>query len=238
MLCPRELMIKSCLLICAVLFTGGLPAVANSSLESEIKRIKQPALTVKVRDRAAIRRGAEFFMDHCGGCHSLRYMRYSRMVKDLGLGAFDGKLDSFLVKNLIDTPAKIDELIKVSMLPGDAKQWFGAVPPDLSLTARERGAKWVYTYLKSFYADKSRPFGADNLLVPQVAMPNVLEPLAKEASQNQIDALLIDLMAFLDYVAEPVRSTRYYLGIIVLGFLSIFFLVVYQLKKIYWRQLS
>ena len=146
------------------------------------------------------------------------------------------------------------------MPASDAREWFGIVPPDLTLTARERGANWIYTYLKSFYADSSRPFGANNLLVPDVAMPNILEPLIGyvvavteqnaggkpqishltlvrpgEMNQQEFDSAMEDLVNFLVYVAEPVKLIRYRIGYLVIAFLSIFLIVAYLLKKNYWR---
>jgi ubiquinol-cytochrome c reductase cytochrome c1 subunit len=213
---------------------------------------------VEVQDKARLQRGAKIFMNYCSGCHSLRYLRYNRMGKDLGLLTFDGQLDkNLLINNLIFTTAKIQDPIQISMPAMDARQWFGLVPPDLSLVARERGAAWVYTYLKSFYTDSSRPFGSNNLLVPDAAMPNVLAPLEGEVvvvrqnreqgphlllkakgemSQQQFDNLLEDLVSFLVYVSEPAQLVRYRIGIGVLAFLGFFLLVAYRLKKLYWKK--
>ncbi|WP_083503864.1 cytochrome c1 [Legionella nautarum] len=213
---------------------------------------------VEVQDKARLQRGAKIFMNYCSGCHSLRYLRYNRMGKDLGLLSFDGQLDkNLLINNLIFTTATIQDPIQISMPATDARQWFGLVPPDLSLVARERGAAWLYTYLKSFYADSSRPFGTNNLLVPEAAMPNVLAPLEGEVvlvrengeqkphlllkgrgemSQQQFDNLLEDLVGFLVYVSEPAQLIRYRIGIGVLAFLGVFLLVTYSLKKLYWKK--
>jgi ubiquinol-cytochrome c reductase cytochrome c1 subunit len=127
---------------------------------------------------ASLQRGAKVFMNYCSGCHSLKYLRYNRMAEDLGLTTFDGQIDQDLLKsNLIFTQATIYDPIQIAMPAEDAKQWFGVVPPDLSLSARERGGQWLYNYLNSFYNDSSRPFGVNNLLIPNVAMPDMLEPL-------------------------------------------------------------
>ena len=158
-------------LLIGLLITS-LPAAATTP-------VKLASIDVDVQIQSRIQRGAKLFMNYCSGCHSLRYMRYNRMAEDLGLTTFDGELDQdLLVSNLIFTSATIYDPIQISMPPVDAQQWFGITPPDLSLSARERGPEWIYTYLKSFYADDSRPFGTNNLLVPDVAMPNILAPLA------------------------------------------------------------
>lgn len=217
-------------------------------------------VAVDVHNKASLQRGAKLFMNYCSGCHSLRFMRYNRMAKDLGLTTFAGDVDSdLLVNNLIFTKAKIYDPIENSMPAEDAREWFGRVPPDLSLSARERGPDWLYTYLKSFYVDKKRPFGSNNALVPDVSMPNILAPLEGkmiaqseknlnhqvplrlvllepgEMSQQQFDSALQDLVTFLVYVAEPAQLVRYQIGVVVLLFLGLFLIVAYQLKRFYWR---
>jgi ubiquinol-cytochrome c reductase cytochrome c1 subunit len=215
-------------------------------------------LSVDIQDKARLQRGAKLFMNYCSGCHSLRYLRYSRLATDLGLTTFDGSIDEDLLKsNLIFTTSKIHDPIQISIPPADARQWFGRLPPDLSLSARERGAEWIYTYLKSFYIDKMRPFGTNNLVIPEVGMPNILAPLQGEViavkkdhdapylllikqgemSQPQFDSALQDLVTFLVYVGEPVKLVRYRLGIFVLIFLAVFLVIAYQLKKVYWRRI-
>jgi ubiquinol-cytochrome c reductase cytochrome c1 subunit len=210
-----------------------------------------------ISDRATLQRGARLFMNYCSGCHSLRYMRYNRMGHDLGLTTFTGELDTDLLKsNLLFTTATIYDPIQISMPETDARQWFGKLPPDLSLSARERGPAWIYTYLKSFYVDKSRPFGANNLVVPDVAMPNILAPLQGkviavkdethtishlllveqgEMSEQQFDSALQDIVTFLVYVGEPSKLIRYPIGVFVLIFLSIFLIVAYRLKRAYTK---
>ncbi len=220
-------------------------------------------ISINLQDTEKLQRGAKVYMNYCSGCHSLRYMRYNRMAKDLGLTSFAGDIDAgLLVNNLIFTKATVYDPIVNSMPAVDARQWFGRVPPDLSLTARERGPAWIYTYLKSFYLDKNRPFGANNVLVPDVSMPNILAPLIGtvimqhqqdnenhtlpmrlvlvspgEMSQQQFDSTLEDLVTFLTYVAEPVKLVRYRIGLVVMLFLFVFLIVAYQLKRTYWRDI-
>ena len=108
-------------------------------------------IAIDLHDKEKLQRGAKIFMNYCSGCHSLRFMRYNRMATDLGLITFSGAIDSdLLISNLIFTTAKEQDPIVNSMPATDARQWFGRLPPDLSLSARERGAEWIYTYLKSF----------------------------------------------------------------------------------------
>src|SRR3990167_3096734 len=141
--------------------------------------VANPAgLLLHGQDKAALQRGANFFMNYCGGCHSLRYMRYNQLTRDLDLTSFEGVIDrDLLFNNLVFSKVKRDDPIRVSMPSANARRWFGVIPPDLSLIAKEKGPAWIVTYLKSFYRDSSRPFGSNNWLVPDAAMPNVLQPL-------------------------------------------------------------
>ncbi|APF04421.1 cytochrome C [Legionella pneumophila] len=243
-----------------VLLVAALAFLMSNLAFTENENIAMEYVSVDINDKESLQRGAKMFMNYCSGCHSLKYMRYNRMAQDLGLTTFDGQIAEDLLKNnLIFTQANIYDPIQIAMSPEDAKQWFGMVPPDLSLSARDRGPVWIYNYLKSFYSDPSRPFGANNLLMPDVAMPNVLEPLIgkvvlvknKNAHANnllvvkrgemfdsQFDSALRDLVNFLVYVGEPAKLIRYKLGVFVLLFFCIFLIAAYSLKKAYWKQLK
>ncbi|WP_049459360.1 cytochrome c1, partial [Stenotrophomonas maltophilia] len=119
-------------------------------------------------DRASLQRGAQLYMNYCSGCHALKYLRYSRMAQDLGL------TEEEVMNNLNFTGSAIGDPIPVAMPKENAEKWFGKMPPDLSLIARVRGSDWVYTYLKSFYLDSSRPLGWNNALFANASMPNPL----------------------------------------------------------------
>ena len=125
---------------------------------------------VDTGNKAGLQRGARDFMAYCSGCHSLKYLRYNRLSKDLDIP------EDLLKANLMFTSDKPGDTIK-SAMPATAAEWFGQVPPDLSLAARARGADWVYTYLNSFYVDDKRPLGVNNLVLPGVSMPHVLSEL-------------------------------------------------------------
>lgn len=215
---------------------------------------------IDVSDRYTLQRGARLFVNYCLSCHSAAYMRYNRMGRDLGL------TDEQVQKNLMFASEKVGNLMNVAMNGKDAASWFGKPPPDLSLAARSRGAKWLYTYLRSFYLDNdpSRPFGVNNLVFQDVAMPHVLWELQgwqRPVYQTEIDAngkehktieklelvepgklttaeydrAVRDLVTFLVYLGEPARLKRQHTGIWVLMFLAVFFVIVLMLKKEYWK---
>jgi len=123
---------------------------------------------VDVGNTASLQRGARNFVNYCMGCHSARYVRYNRLGADLGLS------EQQVIDNLMFTGERPFDTMKIAMNPEDAKRWFGTTPPDLSLMARARGPDYIYTFLKSFYVDPSRPTGVNNLVLPGTAMPHVL----------------------------------------------------------------
>jgi len=208
-------------------------------------------------DKASLQRGAATFMNYCAGCHSTQYQRYNRVAADLEIP------EDLMKDNLIFTDAKVGDLMKSAVSEKDAAKWFGAPPPDLTLVARVRGADWIYTYLRSFYVDETRPFGVNNAVFPSVGMPHVLEPLQGtpraefashtvdgvethqvvsiksdgngEMDDEEYDQTVLDLVNFLVYSAEPVQQERERMGFWVLGFIVIFFIFTVLLKKEFWR---
>jgi len=139
--------------------TGGTAVAAGGG--------SHPYFAVDTANQAGLQRGARDFMAYCSGCHSLKYLRYNRMAEDLGIP------EEMLKANLMFTTDKVGDVIGSSM-PKNASDWFGAQPPDLSLTARSRGPDWVADYLQSFYLDPTRPLGVNNTVLPGASMPHVL----------------------------------------------------------------
>ncbi|MGX9460754.1 cytochrome c1 [Shewanella sp. A14] len=199
---------------------------------------------VDLHDKASLERGVDLFQHYCSGCHSTQYQRYERVATDLGIS-----LDDMRNKYMF-TDAKIGDLMENAIPTPDAAKWFGAAPPDLTLVARVRGADWVFSYLKGFYADETRPFGVNNTVFPLVGMPHVLQDLQGLAvkqddgtyvttggkmNAEEYDQAIRDITGFLVYSAEPVQLEREALGWWVLGFLFIFFIIAYLLKKEYWK---
>ncbi|HUS23355.1 MAG TPA: cytochrome c1 [Candidatus Binatia bacterium] len=225
------------------------PAVASENLPYSFK--------ANTANLASLQRGARDFMAYCSGCHSLKYLRYNRIARDLAIP------EDLVQANLMINADKLGDTIRTAMPAAEAEKWFGRTPPDLSLSARERGADWIYSYLLSFYADPSRPRGVDNLVLPGVSMPHVLgelqgwqvKPEAKEGEDghgehhaaplvlaqpgtmkpDEYKALVGDLTNFLVYAAEPGRNARMATGVGVLLFMLVFSGLAYLLKAEYWK---
>ncbi len=212
-----------------------------------------PSANTNVADKASLQRGAKLFFNYCVGCHSLKYVRYSRIAEDLGLS------EKEVMDNLNFTGAKFGEAVVSHMPEESATTFFGKAPPDLSLEVRAKGADWVNAYLNSFYLDPSRPVGWNNTVFPNASMPNPLWELqglqvahmGKEGGEEVVEKLELsqpgkltpaqfqqatrDLTTFLEYAAEPAALQRQKYGIWVLLFLAGFTFLAYMLKKEYWK---
>jgi ubiquinol-cytochrome c reductase cytochrome c1 subunit len=239
-----------------------VPAIAIGAKETKLDRAP-----IDEHDLISLQRGAQVYVNYCLGCHRASYMRYNRL-EELGLTAQQMR------DNLILTDAKVGDLMINGMDAKDAKEWFGSVPPDLTLIARARaspagsGADWLYTYLRGFYRDPMRPTGWNNVVYRDVGMPHVLWQLQGEQelrtdvavvprgdkkdvekserqelvlarpgtlSPLEYDHLVRDLVNFLVYMAEPTKRARIELGVYVLLFLGVLFVLAYALKKEYWK---
>lgn len=147
-------------MIAACLVALPLAALANTNVALD-------HAPLNVKDAESVQRGAKLFTNYCLSCHGASAMRYNRM-QDLGLS------EQQIKDNLMFASEKVGDTMRVAMQAKDAKVWFGATPPDLSVIARSRGADYIYTYLRSFYRDASRPTGWNNAVFDKVGMPHVL----------------------------------------------------------------
>lgn len=234
----------------------------STTLFAEEHAVKLEKANIDPTDVVSLQMGAKTFMNYCAGCHSLQYVRYNALGKGIGIVDEKGNLlEDAIKENLIFGNGKITDTIARRMPAASAESWFGIVPPDLSLSARVRSINWLYTYLKSFYRDNSKPWGVNNLVYPDVAMPHVLVnlqgvqvPVYKKGSDNKIiESLILEkpgtqsaaeydqtikhLVNFLGYVAEPIQQERKRLGVWVLLFLGVFFVFATLLKKEYWKDI-
>ena len=203
-------------------------------------------------DKNSLQRGFKYYMNYCISCHALGYARYERTADDLEIP------HDLVLENLVFDDSLIGDLMENAISEEDAQNWFGAAPPDLTLAGRVHTADWLYTYLKSFYNDPVRPLGANNKIFPNVGMPNVLHELQGDVScydhgtgdpaqcelqhvegtglmsEEEFDTAIADLVNFLYYIGEPIRDQRQNIGIWVLVFLG----VLYILTALMGREFS
>ncbi len=219
-------------------------------------------------DLSALQNGARLFVNYCLNCHSASLVRYNRL-RDIGL------TDKQIQDNLLFTSDKVGDLMKVSLSDKDAKAWFGAAPPDLSVIVRAKassqgsGADYVYTYLRTYYKDDTRATGWNNLVFPNVGMPHVLwelqgvrnakfaeekdphdasKTLHKFAGFEQVkpgklsaqayDAEVADLVGFMEWMSEPVKSKRQKLGVWVLLFMALLVFLTWRLNASFWKEVK
>ncbi|MEY4208417.1 MAG: hypothetical protein RLZZ20_1569 [Pseudomonadota bacterium] len=219
-------------------------------------------------DLSALQNGARLFVNYCLNCHSASLVRYNRL-RDIGLS------EKQIQDNLLFTSDKVGDLMKVSLSEKDAKTWFGAVPPDLSVIVRAKassqgsGADYVYTYLRTYYQDDARATGWNNLVYPNVGMPHVLwelqgvrnakfveekdphdasKSIHKFAGFEQVkpgklssqayDAEVADLVGFMEWMSEPVKSKRQKLGVWVLLFMAGLVFLTWRLNASFWKEVK
>jgi ubiquinol-cytochrome c reductase cytochrome c1 subunit len=219
-----------------------------------------------VGDVASLQRGARNFVNYCMGCHTAKYIRFSKLQEDLKLS------EEQVIENLMFAAKRTDELMTIAMPAADAEKWFGQAPPDLTLVSRSRGTDWVYSFLKSFYLDDRAKTGVNNLLLPNASMPHVLWELQglQEAtfastmrngrvtnnfgnpeefqefeitqpgtmSTEEYDQFVLDLVNFLDWAGTPEQLERQALGIWVILFLLVFLIFAYLLKVEIWKDVK
>ena len=232
----------------------GLAGTATAQHEAALDAAEN-----NVANTASLQRGAKYFVNYCLGCHSAQYVRYNRLAEDLQLS------EQQLTDNLMFTGEQPFDTMANAMRPEDSERWFNVTPPDLSLIARSRGTDYIYTFLRSFHIAPERATGVDNVVFPGTSMPHVLWQLqgtqravfstdeehggaevfegfetvrAGELSTEDFDEVVRDIVNFLDYIGEPIKRERQQLGIRVIGFLLVFLLIAYMLKKEIWKDVK
>ena len=212
---------------------------------------------VKTNDLASLQNGAKLFVNYCLSCHSAAFMRFNRL-QDIGLSEQEIK------DNLLFTTDKIGETMIAAIDPKQAKSWFGANPPDLTVIARSRagsggsGADYLYTFLRTFYRDETKVTGWNNLAFPNVGMPHVMWALQGQRravvegdhfkgweqitpgtlSEQEYDQQVGDLVNYLQWMGEPAQAARKNIGIGVLIFLGIFIVIAWKLNAAFWKDVK
>lgn len=212
------------------------------------KDIKLDEAPINLSDYDSLQRGARNFINYCLNCHSASYMRYNQL-EEIGLSP------EIIKNNLLFTADKIGKSMSISMNKKEAQSWFGAAPPNLSVTARSRGANWIYSYLRGFYKDETRDLGWNNTIYPNTAMPHILWELQGEnflddkngklkllkpgtLSEAEYDVFVGDITNFMVYLSEPHQEKRKKMGYYVIAFLLVLFVLTLLLKREYWKNIK
>ncbi|MCL1962022.1 MAG: cytochrome c1 [Desulfovibrionaceae bacterium] len=248
-------------LILSLALATGLGGSAFAS-EGGVAWDKAP---VDTKDQASLQRGVKTFVEYCLGCHSAAAMRFNRL-KDIGL------TEQQIKNELLFTTEKVGDTMVAAIDPAQAKAWFGTTPPDLSVIARSRagaggsGADYIYTLLRSYYRDDTKPTGWNNITFPSIAMPHSLWELQGERrpvfqkheqyghevevfsgweqvspgamTPDQFDKTVGDLVTYLQWMGEPAQNTRVKIGIWVMLFLLLFTFTAWRLNAAYWKDVT
>jgi ubiquinol-cytochrome c reductase cytochrome c1 subunit len=253
----------------AALTIALMASIAPSALFAAESNWPMESFSPNLENMPSLQNGWRVYMNYCIGCHSLKHQRYERTADDLEIP------HDIVLDELIFTGQKIGELMTIAMDPAQAKAWFGAPPPDLTMVTRVRGTEWVYNYLKTFYLDEARPFGVNNKVFENVGMPNVLQGLqgiqtseciqmpkvadnggemrdplvpgkaiteercgqlvleegSGSMTAEEFDQTVYDLTNFLHYVSEPSRLERQRIGVYVILFLIILYVLTFLLAR-------
>ncbi|WP_106381681.1 cytochrome c1 [Thiomicrorhabdus sp. Kp2] len=183
-----------------------------------------------LRDQDSLKRGAVLFSNYCMACHSVKYMRYNRIARDIGW------TDEEIIQKMAYGQNKVVDTVETRMVDGVATQVLGTVPPDLSLMARLKGTDYIYTFLTEYYQDEKGNW--DNHALKGTSMPNVLEGIQRHAKPEEYAQAARDISNFLEYVGEPAKLERLDLGWKVIAFLLVLLLLTYLLKREYWRDIK
>jgi ubiquinol-cytochrome c reductase cytochrome b subunit len=235
--------------ILLLIFLVVVPLMLTSTAEAAEANVDLEHVETDFDDKGSLQRGFKTYMNYCSSCHELSYARYARTAEDLEIP------EEVVVENLIFDGSLIGDLIVNAMANEDSEGWFGAAPPDLTLVGRVRTPDWLYSYLKGFYADDTKTLGTNNKIFANVAMPNVLHELQGDVvcdahgdpdpshctlehvegtgaqTPAEFDATVADLVNFLYYVGEPIRSRRQEIGLWVLVFLGILYVLTTLLGR-------
>ena len=260
----KSILLALCLLSAPLLLMAdepAAPAAAAPAAEAEAVNWQDLHVGNEVDNLSSLQRGARNFTSYCLGCHSMKYLRWSRLCTDLRVPTVECNA------NLIPADAKPADYVLTNLRAEDGIAWFGKEPPDLSLIARSRSPDYIYRLFKTFYVDPSRPTRTNNLALDGLAMPAVLSelegvkaavyrnvddvvdgnPIVRKVfdhfttvapgrlSAAQYDAFVRDTVNFLDYAGEPAQVDRRSIGIWVVLFLLAFTGIAWFLKKEYWK---
>ena len=219
----------------------------------------------RTNDVAALQNGAKLFVNYCLSCHSAAYQRYNRL-QDIGLTQEQIK-DNLLVTNakIGETmKAAIDPQQAKAWFGVNPPDLTLIARSRAGVSGT--GADYLYTYMRTFYRDEAQPTGWNNLAFPNVAMPHVLWELQGERrpvydevtgygapaqafkgweqikagsmSALQYDDAIGDLVAYLQWMGEPVQNTRVRVGIWVLLFLGVLTFFTWRLNAAYWKDIK
>lgn len=211
--------------------------ISSAALASDAGGVAWDKAPDRLNDKEALQNGAKVFVNYCLNCHSAGFNRYNRLM-DIGF------TEEQIKNELLVTDSKVGDTMKAAIDPQKAKAWFGVNPPDLTVIARSRagaggtGMDYLYTYLRGFYRDETKPTGWNNRVFPNVGMPHAMWELQSTLSPDQYDKTVGDLVNYMQWMAEPAQGTRKTLGVFALIFFALLSFLTWRLNAAYWKDVK
>ncbi len=254
---PLKTLITS--IFAAFVFVSGVQAAAGNAIAWD----RAPE---KTNDLAALQNGAKLFVNYCLNCHSANFMRYNRLT-DIGLTEKQIKDNLlFTTEKVGDTmKAAIDPKQAKDWFGGNPPD-LTMIARSRAAAGQGSGPDYLYTYLRTYYRDETKATGWNNLAFPSVGMPHVLWELQGERrpvfetkmdhghsvqvfkgweqvtpgklTPLQYEEAIGDLVAYLQWMGEPIRNTRIRIGVWVLLFLGVFTIIAWRLNVAFWKDIK
>ena len=211
-------------------------------------------------DKASAQRGFQVYKEICSACHGIKLLAYRNLQ---GIGFTEEEVKYLASQYLVvDGPDEDGEMFERAALPSDRitgpflnenqarSANGGALPVDLSLIikARHDGPNYVYSLLNG-YKDAPEEFelaSGKNYNVyfegRQISMP---PPITDDVQIEYMDGtfaskeqMIIDVVNFLQYAAEPETEHRKQMGIRVIIFLSILMILLIIANRLAWKEVK
>ena len=218
----------------------------------------------RLNDLGALQNGAKLFVNYCLNCHAASYMRFNRLT-DIGLTEQQIKDNLLFTTDNVGETMKVamDPKQAKDWFGGNPPD-LTVIARSRSGSAGS-GADYLYTYLRTYYRDDSKATGWNNLAFPNVGMPHVLwelqgqrKPVFEEIQSHghptqvlkgweQItpgtlsplayDSAVADLVNYMQWMSDPTQATRVRVGVWVMIYLLVFFVIAWRLNAAYWKDI-
>jgi len=211
-------------------------------------------------DKAQLQRGLQIYTEVCATCHDLNLVAYRNLS---ALGYNEDEIKAYAANYEVeDGPDDEGEMFMRAALPSDRfvppfanenaarASNNGANPPGLSLIIKPRknGANNMYAMMTGYLDEAPEGFElaegmAYNIYFAgnQIAMPQPLygdDVEYADGTEATLEQEAKDITAFLAWAAEPELEERKSMGIGVLIFLGVLFVMVVAVKKAVWRDVG
>ncbi|MGK0297274.1 MAG: ubiquinol-cytochrome c reductase cytochrome c1 subunit [Gammaproteobacteria bacterium] len=216
-------------------------------------------------DQAALQRGARTFVNYCLSCHSAAYMRFNRMGQDLGIPD-SVLLENFMfgtdkvgsTMNVAMTKDSANQYFGIA--PPDLSvtarsrgpEWLynylmtfyldSSKPAGVNnLIFKDVAMPHVLWELQGWqeavYVEETGEDGLPIKRIDHLQMTSQLGNKPEVYQDETYEEIVSDLVNFMVYLGEPIKLQRYSFGIWVILYMVFLLIIVYFLKKEYWKDI-